>query len=96
MVRRFGVELPEAELNEWLSTEPPQASLDDLGPGVDQLFIYEAMQLMEIDGDVADTELRALENIIDRVFEDRPKGTTLARIKVVKKRVPVSQVKRPK
>lgn len=90
MVSRFAAgHIEDAELDHWLTHTPPDVDIIDLPKGVDQLFVYESMRLMEADGDLADEELAALEDIMNRVFNPRPQGTELARIAVEKKAIPL-------
>ena len=86
--RLTGTVLSEAELECQLMSNKANATLAELPTGVDQLFTYEAMKLLEADGDLRDSELNTLEEIINRVFVSRPAGTPLAQISLVKKAVP--------
>lgn len=83
MVQRFAREaVDDAELQAWLAHPPSDEEFEALPRGLDQLFIYEAMQLMESDGDIDDDELALMQKIINRLFDDKPEGTPLAKIAV--------------
>lgn len=80
-----GAPVTAEELDLWLSTQAPPAEVAELPEPIRELFIYEAMKLMESDGDTSDAELRLLETLMARVAERHDAGTPLARIAMVKR-----------
>jgi len=73
------------ELDRWLTSGPPEAEIARLPPALGEYFFYEAMQLVQVDGDIDDRELKLVEDIMGRVFAKPPQGTPLARIALVKR-----------
>jgi hypothetical protein len=68
------------EVDEWLSGGGPEADAADLPEALGRMFVYEAMQLMEADGEIAEAELKMLDGLVDRLFATQPPGATLGRI----------------
>jgi tellurite resistance protein len=88
LVQRLGGKgVSPEELDAWLTSGAPDAELAQLSPAMGQFFLYEAMNVVHSDGDVADEELEALKKITDRVFARHGDATPLARI-ALKKRAP--------
>jgi len=86
LVERFGgCAISESELDQWLESGAPEAALKDLPEGMDQLFIYEAMRLMEVDGEIADSELEQLNQLMGRLFDGHSPKTPIAKIKLGKR-----------
>lgn len=77
----------EADLDQWLESGAPNAEMKDLSDGMDQLFLYEAMRLMEVDGEIADSELAQIETILGRLFQGHATGTPIGRIALKKQRL---------
>jgi len=82
--RLGGSPIQPAELDAWLATGAPPAELSELPPAIGDMFIYEAMKLVEADHDMSDAELRMIEDLVARVAK-RHEGTTVAKIAVVKR-----------
>ncbi len=80
-----GAPITEEELDLWLSTEAPPAELAELPEPIREMFIYEAMKLVESDGETSDAELALIETLMARVAERQEAATPLARISVVKR-----------
>lgn len=86
LLQRFGgAPVTPEELDAWLSSGAPAAELADLPPAMSEMFIYEAWQLVESDGDVSDTEIKLIEGLLGRVAKAEGEGTKLGQIKLVKK-----------
>jgi tellurite resistance protein len=86
MLQRLGgAPVTSDELDSWLTSGAPAAELSELPEAVAEMFIYEAMRLIESDGDMADSELRLLEQLLGRVRERHDEATTLAKIALAKK-----------
>ena len=83
--RVAGAVVARDELEEWLTKGPPEAEISRLPPSLGEYFFYEAMQLVQADGDIDDRELTLVQDLMQRVFADAPQGTPLARIALVKK-----------
>ena len=73
-----------AELETWLASGAPPAELAELPPAIGEMFIYEAMKLVEADGDLADAELELIESLLSRVAKKQP-AATIAKIALVKR-----------
>ncbi|MBI2390788.1 MAG: TerB family tellurite resistance protein [Deltaproteobacteria bacterium] len=82
--RLGGTAVSSEELDHWLDSGAPDAELAQLSPELGEYFFYEAMNIVQSDGDVADEEVRALETIMARVFRAHA-GTPLAKIALVKR-----------
>lgn len=82
-----GGTVADDELERWLSQGPPDAEVTRLPPSLGEYFFYEAMEIVQADGDVDDREKLLVEEIMKRVFEKPPQGTPLAKIALVKKPV---------
>ena len=88
--QRFsGGQVSLGEVSSWLENEPPDAEIQQLPETLGQLFFYEALKIMEADGDLADVELQMLESIMTRVFKAHPEETQLARIALAQRAVPL-------
>lgn len=70
--RLGGVAVTADELDAWLSSGAPPAELASLPPGMADMLVYEAMQLIESDGVVADEELAFVEGLLSRVQSKAP------------------------
>lgn len=79
-----GAPIEPSELDAWLETGAPPAEMSDLPPAVGDMFIYEAMKLVEADHDMSDAEMSMLEDLVSRVAK-KHQDTPIARIAVVKK-----------
>ncbi len=88
LVERLGGGVSAEELDSWLTSGAPDAELAELSPALGEYFFYEAMNMVQSDGDVADEEVKALEAIMARVFAKHAPGTPLAKIALVKRAVP--------
>jgi hypothetical protein len=84
--RLCGDQVNAAELDAWLATGAPPAELADLPEAIGEMFIYEAMKLIESDGDVADAELALIDSLLSRVAKKHDPKTPLARVALVKRR----------
>ncbi len=80
-----GAPVTEEELDLWLSTEAPPAELAELPAPIREMFLYEAMKLVEADGETSDAEVRLLETLMARVAERQTAATPIARIVVAKR-----------
>lgn len=85
MSRIGGAPIAPAELDAWLATGAPPAELDQLPPAVGEMFIYEAMKLVEADHDMSDAEMRMIEDLVARVAKKHEPGTTVAKVAIVKR-----------
>lgn len=86
MLQRLGgTPVTPEELDTWLTSGAPPAELSELPEAVAEMFIYEAMRLIESDGDMADTEMRLIEDLLGRVRKRHEEATTLAKIALAKK-----------
>jgi len=72
------------ELDRWLESGAPDVELAQLSPELGEYFFYEAMNVVQADGDVVEEEVKALEKIMARVFAKHG-GTPLAKIALVKR-----------
>jgi hypothetical protein len=79
-----GAPIEPSELDAWLETGAPPAELSDLPSAVGDMFIYEAMKLVEADHDMSDAEMAMLEDLVARVAK-RHQDTPIARIEIAKK-----------
>jgi hypothetical protein len=79
-----GAPIEPSELDAWLETGAPPAELSELPPAIGDMFIYEAMKLVEADHDMSDAEMSMLEDLVARVAK-KHKDTPIARIELVKK-----------
>jgi uncharacterized tellurite resistance protein B-like protein len=84
MSRIGGAPIEPAELDAWLESGAPAAELGELPPAVGEMFIYEAMRLVEADHDMSDAELTMMEDLVARIAKKHA-GQPLAKIAVVKK-----------
>ena len=85
LVQRLGgVPVSREELDTWLATGAPPAELADLPEAVGEMFIYDALQLIQTDGAVADEELALIETLMARVAKRHDPATPLARITLAK------------
>lgn len=82
--RLGGVPVSSDELDAWLATGAPPAELADLPEAVGEMFIYDAMQLIQADGAVVDEELALIEKLMSRVAKRHDPATPLARVTLVK------------
>ncbi len=81
LVQRLGGKaIGEPEMEAWLADGVPEQELEALPEGLGQLFVYEAMKLMEVDGDIDRAEMEMIEQLMGRVFKSREAETPLARI----------------
>lgn len=81
MMERFAhEEISDQELNSWLEIGVPPEELNILPADLGEVFFVEALHLAFADGELADEEAELLKQIMDRMFQDRPQGTALARI----------------
>lgn len=88
IAERVGGGVVDAEtLDRWLEEGPPETEISRLPASLGEYFFYEAMQLVQADGDIDDRELRLVETLMQRVFTSAPQGTPLARIALVKRAV---------
>jgi uncharacterized tellurite resistance protein B-like protein len=86
LVERLGGDaVSAAELDAWLATGAPPAELAELPPAIGEMFVYEAMRLVEADGDVSDKELALVEALLGRVAKRHEQKTPLARVALVKR-----------
>ena len=83
--RLGGAPVSVAELDAWLTTGAPPAELAELPEAVGDMFIYEAMKLIESDGEVVDAELALIETLLSRVAKRHDPATPLARVALVKR-----------
>lgn len=83
--RLGGAAIAPAELDAWLATGAPPAELSELPPAIGDMFIYEAMKLVEADHDMSDSELRMIEDLVARVAKKHDPGTTVGKIAIVKR-----------
>ena len=85
-----GAPIEPSELDAWLEHGvgdehgAPLAELSDLPPAVGEMFIYEAMRLVESDHEMTDAEMTMMEELVARVAK-KHENTPIARIAVVKK-----------
>lgn len=79
-----GAPIEPSELDAWLESGAPAAELSDLPPAVGEMFIYEAMRLVESDHEMTDAEMTMMEDLVARVAKNHA-DTPIARIAVVKK-----------
>lgn len=79
--------VPESELDAWLTSPTAGPEVEYLPKGIDDYFMYEALQLMEADGDIDDSELEFLNGLTKRLFNNRAEGTQLAQIALGKRAV---------
>jgi tellurite resistance protein len=95
LVHRLGAKgmIAADELDGWLSGDADAAAraldgaIEALPPGLDQMFAYEALALMEADGEIDAREQALVEELIARVFRDAPAGTPLAKIALARRDV---------
>ena len=81
LAQKFGADAVSAEeVDHWLTSGAPEAFVESLPENVGQMFFYEAMNLMESDGEIDDTELRVVSDIMSRVFARHPENTPFARM----------------
>jgi tellurite resistance protein len=86
MLQRLGgTPITPEELDAWLTSGAPAAELSELPEAVAEMFIYEAMRLVESDGEMADSEMRLIEDLLGRVRNRHEDATTLAKIALAKK-----------
>ena len=85
--RKLGLPVDPAELEAWLNGGGPEAALSDLPESLGRMFVYEAMRLMEADGEIDARELALVEGMVERLFASREEGSTLARIALEKRPV---------
>ena len=87
VTRLGGIAVEPHELDKWLESGAPAAELDELPPAVGEMFIYEAMRLVEADHDMSDSEMRMIEDLVARVskkHEQQPVAK-VAKLVLVKK-----------
>jgi tellurite resistance protein len=72
LLARLGSPVSPGELEAWLSTGAPPAEIEDLSPALREMFIYEAMGLVESDGKVSPAELKLVEGLLARVAKNHP------------------------
>ena len=85
MSRIGGAPIEPSELDAWLATGAPPAELAELPPAVGEMFIYEAMKLVEADHDMSDAEMRMIEDLVARVAKKHEPGTKVAQVALVKR-----------
>lgn len=85
MSRIGGAPIEPSELDAWLATGAPPAELAELPPAVGEMFIYEAMKLVEADHDMSDAEMRMIEDLVARVANKHEPGTKVAQVALVKR-----------
>jgi uncharacterized tellurite resistance protein B-like protein len=68
------------ELDRWLDQGGPEADLSELPKALGEMFLYEAMELAEADGDMADAELSLIGELLARLAKRHDKKTPLAKI----------------
>ena len=86
LLERFGgTPVTAQELDAWLTSGAPAVELSELPEAVAEMFIYEAMRLIESDGDMSDSELRFIEDLLGRVRQRHNEATTLAKIALAKR-----------
>jgi len=83
--RLGGTPVSPQELDAWLTSGAPAAELSELPEAVAEMFIYEAMRLVESDGEMSDSELAFIEDLLGRVRKRHEEATTLAKIALAKK-----------
>ena len=86
MARLGGAPVEAEELDAWLTTGAPPAELAELPEAIGEMFIYEAMKLIEADGEVVDAELALIESLLSRVAKRHEPATSIARVALVKRR----------
>lgn len=84
MSRIGGAPIEPAELDLWLESGAPPAELEQLPPAIGDMFIYEAMKLVEADHDMSDAEMRMIEDLVARVVRKHD-GVKVAQVAVVKR-----------
>src|SRR5512143_1502337 len=68
LLQRFGgTPVTPEELDAWLTSGAPAAELSELPEAVAEMFIYEAMRLIESDGEMAESEIRFIDDLLGRV-----------------------------
>jgi hypothetical protein len=84
--RLGGTPVEPGELDQWLASGAPPAELSELPPAVGDMFIYEAMRLVEADHDMSDSEMRMIEDLVLRVKQkhENDRETPIAKIALVK------------
>jgi hypothetical protein len=85
--RLGGVAVAPAELDTWLGSGAPAAELSELPPAVGEMFIYEAMKLVEADHDMSDSEMRMIEDLVARVGAKHERETPIAKIALGKRAI---------
>jgi hypothetical protein len=91
--RYAGSSLTPETFDSWLANGPPSVDIEELPASIAQLFLYEAMQLAEVDGELADSEIEMVEWIMEKVSGRRendsgkpePASSALGRIQTVRK-----------
>ena len=83
--RLGGVAVSAEELDAWLASGAPPVELASLPEAFAEMFIDEAMKLIEADGEVADEELALIETLLSRVAKRHDETTPLARVALVKR-----------
>ena len=85
VARLGGAPVAPAELDAWLTSGAPPAELAELPEAIGEMFIYEAMKLIEADGEVVDAELALIESLLSRVAKRHEPATSIARVALVKR-----------
>lgn len=75
------------ELDDWLLEGAPEPRLDGLTEDMGETFFFEVLAVMESDGDIAEQEKDVLCQLMARIFEKRPRGVPLAKIRLVRRSV---------
>lgn len=87
LARRFASGIPILEIDAWLEQGPPEAEIEALPSSLGEMFFYDAFRVMEADGELHDAELAMLDTIMTKVFGAHPRGTSLAKIALARRRV---------
>lgn len=80
VARIGGGAIGDEEVSRWLEEGGPDAIVGDLPESLGRMFVYEAMRLMEADGEIVEAELEMLDGLVDRLFAGHGPEATLARI----------------
>lgn len=86
VARVGGGAIGNGEVETWLDEGGPEADVKDLPESLGRMFVYEAMRLMEADGEIADTELQMLDGLVDRLFAAHGPEATLGRIALTRRK----------
>ena len=85
LARRFAPEMARADVERWLDEDIARAELASLPESLERLFFYEALKLMEADGELSDAEQEMLERIMNEAFRQHGDNIPVARIALRKR-----------